>query len=292
MLNARGTYESDVTVTRVADDEYLIVSSAATTERDQDHIRRHLPPETDVTLFDATSSLAVFGVMGPRSRELLSRLSPDDLDDFPFGTSRSISLGHATVRATRITYVGELGWELYVPTEFAVGVYEDLLEAGSDLGVHRGGYYAIESMRLEKGYRAFGKELTPDYDPVEAGLLFACKLKTDLDFLGRTAVEESRATGPRRKLVSFQVSDTEPMLWGGELVLRDGVPAGQVTSAAWGETIGSCVGLAYLWDPDSDVIDAEWVRGASYEVNVGGDRYPVTVSLKPLYDSGNERIRS
>ena len=138
------------------------------------------------------------------------------------------------MRATRITYVGELGWELYVPTEFAVGVYEDLLEAGSDLGVHRGGYYAIESMRLEKGYRAFGKELTPDYDPVEAGLLFACKLKTDLDFLGRTAVEESRATGPRRKLVSFQVSDTEPMLWGGELVLRDGVPAGQVTSAAWG----------------------------------------------------------
>ena len=291
MLNARGTYESDVTVTRTAEDEYLIVSSAATTERDQDHIRRHLPTGTSATLVDVTSSLAVFGVMGPRSRELLSRLSPDDLDDFPFGTSRSISLGHATVRATRITYVGELGWELYVPTEFAVGVYEDLLAAGADLDVHRGGYYAIESMRLEKGYRAFGKELTPDYDPVEAGLLFACKLKTDVDFLGRAAVEKSRAAGPRRKLVSFQVDDPEPMLWGGELVLRDGVPAGQVTSAAWGETLGSCVGLAYLWDPDGAVVDAEWVRGASYEVNVGGDRYPVTVSLKPLYDPGNERIR-
>ncbi len=291
MLNARGTYESDVTVTRTADDEYLIVSSAATTERDQDHIRRHLPTGTSATLVDLTSSLAVFGVMGPRSRELLSRLSPDDLDDFPFGTSRSISLGHATVRATRITYVGELGWELYVPTEFAVGVYEDLLAAGADLDVHRGGYYAIESMRLEKGYRAFGKELTPDYDPVEAGLLFACKLKTDVDFLGRAAVEKSRAAGPRRKLVSFQVDDPEPMLWGGELVLRDGVPAGQVTSAAWGETLGSCVGLAYLWEPHGAVVDAEWVRGASYEVNVGGDRYPVTVSLKPLYDPGNERIR-
>ena len=201
MLNARGTYESDVTVTRMADDEYLIVSSAATTERDQDHIRRNLPSGASATLVDVTSSLAVFGVMGPRSRDLLSRLSPDDLDDFPFGTSRSISLGHATVRATRITYVGELGWELYVPTEFAVGVYEDLLAAGADLDVHRGGYYAIESMRLEKGYRAFGKELTPDYDPVEAGLLFACKLKTDIDFLGRAAVEESRAAGPRRKLV-------------------------------------------------------------------------------------------
>jgi 4-methylaminobutanoate oxidase (formaldehyde-forming) len=292
MLNARGTYESDVTVTRVAEDEYLIVSSAATTERDQDHVRRNLPSGASATLVDITSSLAVFGVMGPRSRDLLARLSPDDLDDFPFGTSRSISLGHATVRATRITYVGELGWELYVPTEFAVGVYEDLLAAGSDLDVHRGGYYAIESMRLEKGYRAFGKELTPDYDPVEAGLLFACKLKTDIDFLGRAAVEESRAARPRRKLVSFQVSDPEPMLWGGELVLRDGVPAGQVTSAAWGETLGSCVGLAYLWDPDGGPVDGEWVRGASYEVNVGGDRHPVTVSLKPLYDPANERIRS
>ena len=146
-------------------------------------------------------------------------------------------------------------------------------------------------MRLEKGYRAFGKELTPDYDPVEAGLLFACKLKTDIDFLGRTAVEQSRAAGPRRTLVSFQVCDPEPMLWGGELVLRDGVPAGQVTSAAWGETLGCCVGLAYLWDPGGAVVDAEWVRAASYEVNVGGDRYPVTVSLKPLYDPGNERVR-
>ena len=291
LLNARGTYESDVTVTRTAEQEFLVVSSAATTVRDQDHIRRHLPPGSTAVLSDVTSSLAVFGVMGPRSRELLARLTAADLDDFPFGTSRVISLGHATVRATRITYVGELGWELYVPVELAVGVYDDLLAAGADLGVARGGYYAIESLRLEKGYRAFGKELTPGYDPVEAGLLWACKLGTDVDFLGRAAVEKARAAGPRRRLVSFVVDSSEPMLWGGELVLRDGVAAGQVTSAAWGETTGSCVGLAYLWDPAGSVVDAAWVRGAAYEVNVGGDLFGLTVALRPPYDPGSERVR-
>lgn len=291
MLNARGTYESDVTVTRTAEQEFLVVSSAATTVRDQDHIRRHLPPGSTAVLSDVTSSLAVFGVMGPRSRELLERLTAADLDDFPFGTSRVISLGHATVRASRITYVGELGWELYVPVELAVGVYDDLLAAGADLGVARGGYYAIESLRLEKGYRAFGKELTPGYDPVEAGLLWACKLGTDVDFLGRAAVEKARAAGPRRRLVSFVVDSSEPMLWGGELVLRDGVAAGQVTSAAWGETTGACVGLAYVWDPAGSVVDAAWVRGAAYEVNVGGDLFGLTVSLRPPYDPGSERVR-
>jgi heterotetrameric sarcosine oxidase gamma subunit len=295
MLNARGTYESDVTVTRLSESEYLVVSSAATTERDQDHVRRNLPPGSSVAVVDLTSSHAVLGVMGPRSRELLSRLTSADLSSeaFPFGSSREIDLGHATVRATRITYVGELGWELYVPTEFAVGVHADLLSAGADLGVANGGYYAIESLRLEKGYRAFGRELTPDYTPVDAGLLFACKLRTDIDFLGRAAVERARAAGARRKLVSFSVDDPDVMLWGGELVLRDGEAAGQVTSGAWGATVGSGVGLAYLWDPAGGPVDADWVRGAaSYTVNVGGDLCPISVSLRPLVDPSGDRIRS
>ncbi len=285
MLNEHGTYESDVTVTRTSSDEFLVVASAATTERDLDHIGRHL---TDSSVTDVTSSLAVFGVMGPSSRGLLSALTPDPLD-FAFSHSRVISLGHATVRATRITYVGELGWELYVPVEFAVGVYEDLLSASAD--VARGGYYAIDSLRLEKGFRAFGRELTPDHNPVEAGLLFACKLKTDIDFLGRSAVESAREAGPRRRLVSFVVSSAEPMLWGGELVLRDGVPAGQVTSAAWGETVGACVGLAYLWSSDDSVVSREWIDSGAFEVDVGGSRHPVSVSLRPPYDPGNERVR-
>ncbi|TVZ05540.1 FAD-dependent oxidoreductase [Trebonia kvetii] len=294
MLNERGTYESDVTLTRLSAQEYLIVSSSATTVRDADHIRRRIRPDQRATLADVTSQYAVFGVMGPRSRDLLSRLTRADLrnEAHPFGTSREIDLGYATVRATRITYVGELGWELYVPAEFAVGVYEDLMRAGADLGVRNAGYYAIESLRLEKGYRAFGRELTPDYNPVEAGLLFTCKLATDIPFLGREAVEKAKAGGARNRLVSFAVGSEDPMLWGGELVLRDGVAAGQVTSGAWGETLGRCAGLAYLWDPDGGPIDTRWIGEGSYAVSVGGDVYPVTVSTKPPYDPAGHKIRA
>ncbi len=293
LLNERGTYESDLTVTRISATEYLLVSSAATTERDQDLIRRQIRDGQQVTVVDLTSGYAVYGVMGPRSRQLLSALSRSDLSDeaFPFGTSREIDLGYSTVRATRLTYVGELGWELYVPTDFAVGVYEDLMQAGEELGVRNGGYYAIESMRLEKGYRAFGRELSPEYNPVEAGLLFACKLRTDIPFLGREAVEKAKADGPRRKLVSFTADDPDVMLWGGELVLRDGDAAGQVMSAAWGASVGTGVGLAYVWDRAGAPIDAEWVRSGSYQVNVGGELTSVTVSLRPVFDPGGEHIK-
>ena len=292
LLNARGTYESDLTVTRTGAEEFLLVSSSATTERDQDWITRNIAAGTDARVIDVTSSYAVLGVMGPRSRELLSRLTDASLDDdaFPFSTSREIRLGYHTVRATRITYVGELGWELYVPTEFAVGVCEDLMREGADLGVTPAGYYAIESMRLEKGYRAFGRELTPDYNPVEAGLTFACKLKSDFDFLGREAVEKAKAAGPRRRLVSLVGSGHEPVLWGGELVLRDGHPVGQVTSAAWGEALGAYVGLGYLTDPDSGSVTRDWATSGEYEVDAGGVRGSVQVSLRPPYDPDGEKI--
>jgi glycine cleavage system aminomethyltransferase T/glycine/D-amino acid oxidase-like deaminating enzyme len=293
MLNDRGTYESDITVTRLTRDEFLLVSSAATTERDKDHIRRRIPPGSRAALTDVTSAYAVYGVMGPRSRELLSLLSRSDLSSagFPFGSSREIDLGYSTVRATRITYVGELGWELYVPAEFAAGVYQDLMAAGAALGVANGGYYAIESMRLEKGYRAFGRELTPDYNPVEAGLLFACKLGTDISFLGREAVEKARAAGPRRRLVSIVLADPEIMMWGSELVLRDGMPSGQVTSAAWGEAVGGSVGLAYIRHHGGDAVTADYARAGSYQVNVGGELCPATVYLRPPYDPAGDRVR-
>jgi 4-methylaminobutanoate oxidase (formaldehyde-forming) len=293
MLNERGTYESDVTLTRLAEDDYLIVSSAATTERDKDWIRRRIAPGPAGHARRRDVAYAVFGVMGPRSRELLSRLTRSDISDdaFPFGASRELDLGHSTVRATRITYVGELGWELYVPVEFAVGVYEDLMRTGADLGVVNGGYYAIESMRLEKGYRAFGRELTPDHGPLEAGLMFTCKLKSDLPFLGREALEKARAAGPQRRLVSFVVESAEPMLWGGELVLRDGHASGQVTSAAWGATLGRCVGLAYLWDRDGGPIDLDWIPQGSYQVDVGGTRVPVTVTTTSPYDPDRHKLR-
>jgi len=293
MLNERGTYESDLTVTRISELDYLMVSSAATTERDKHHITSRMPAGARATLLDVTSAYAVFGVMGPRSRDLLASLSGDDFSDaaFPFRASREVGLGYFTVRATRITYVGELGWELYVPAEFAVGVFELLSAAGAEFGLVNAGYYAIESMRLEKGYRAFGRELTPDYGPVEAGLTFACKLRTDISFLGREAVEKARADGPPRRLVSLVLADPDTMMWGGELVLRDGVAVGQVTSAAWGAALGATVGLAYVWDPSDDVVTPEFVRTGSYQVNVGGEVQAVTVALRPPFDPESERVR-
>ena len=293
ILNRRGTYEADVTVTRLADEEFLVVSSAATTVRDLDWIRRHVPVGDQVSVVDLTSSYAVFGVMGPRSRELLTRLSPDAFDDvsFPFATSREVRLGQARVRATRITYVGELGWELYVPTELASGVYDLLFEAGDDLGVRPAGYYTIEALRLEKGYRAFGRELTSDVDPVTAGLTFACKLDSGIDFLGRDAVERVRSSGPARRLLSFVADDNPAFAWGGELVLRDGQPVGQVTSASWGASLGAVVGLALVGDRDTGRTSLGWARSGSWSIDVAGARRPISVGTRPPYDPSGLRLR-
>lgn len=292
ILNHRGTYEADLTVTRTSQTEYLLVSSAATTVRDIDWIRRHVPDGAQVEVVDVTSAYAVFGVMGPRSRELLTELSTDSFaeQDFPFGTSREVGLGRASVRATRLTYVGELGWELYVPTELAVGVYTDLLARGRDLGVVPAGYYAIESMRLEKGYRAFGRELTTDTGPVEAGLTFACKLRTDHDFIGRAAVQSARSAGPARRIVSFVVRDPAAYPWGGELVLRDGVPVGQVTSAAWGAAVGAGVGLALIGDRTTGSAGADWVRSGRYEIDLAGVRHEISVGLRSPFDPDGEKL--
>ncbi|MFC6344121.1 aminomethyltransferase family protein, partial [Nocardioides hankookensis] len=274
-LNARGTYEADLTVTRTGTDSFLLVSSSATTVRDLDWLARHGVPAQDVT-----EAYAVLGVMGPRSRALLSTMSDDDWSEggFPFATSREVQVAGLAVRATRMTYVGELGWELMVPVADAGTVY-DAVKAG---GARDAGYYAIESLRLEKGYRAFGRELTPDYGPVEAGLVFATALSGAKDFLGRAALEEHRmelaAGGARRRLVSLVVDSPEPMLWGGELLLRDGSPAGQVTSAAWGETVGSCVGLGYV--RHDGPVTSDWLASGSFEVDVAGERYAVRPTLR------------
>jgi heterotetrameric sarcosine oxidase gamma subunit len=292
MLNRRGGYEADVTVTRIAADEYLLVTSAGSPVRDLNWLSRHIRPDQHVSVTDVSSSYAVFGVMGPNSRRLLSRVTSADLtnESFPFSTSRTIDVGYATVRATRITYVGELGWELCVPVEFAAGVYAELMSAGADLGVVNAGYYAINSLRLEKGYRAWGSDLTPDHNPVEAGLQFACKLKTDVDFLGRAAVEAARASGVRRRLASFVLADRDAMMWGGELLLRDGRPAGQLTSAAWAPTLGAGVGLGYV--TSAEAVTADWLKTGHYQINVGGQHIDATISLAPLYDPNSTKIKA
>ena len=294
VLNERGTYEADVTLTRLAEDTYLWVTSSASVVRDRDWIQRHMARAMRVNVNDVSGELAVLGVMGPASRALLQGLSKADLanDAFPFGTSREIDLGNFTVRATRITYVGELGWELYVPTEFAVGVFEMLTQAGAAFDLRHAGYYAINAMRLEKGYRAFGTELNPDYNPAEAGLLFTTKLKSTIAFLGRQALERARSSGVRRRLVSFVLEDPDVMMWGGELMLHNGVGTGQVTSAALGSSIGSCVGLGYVWMPDGSVIDEARFADQSWSINVSGRVIPAAVSLAAPFDPTSSRIRN
>jgi glycine cleavage system aminomethyltransferase T/glycine/D-amino acid oxidase-like deaminating enzyme len=287
-LNARGTYEADLTVTRTGDETFLLVSSSATTVRDLDWIARHLPPGVEVEVGDRTEDLSVIGVMGPRSRDLLELVSEGDWaeESMPFATSHPVRIGDVGPRATRMTYVGELGWELVVPVADALAVYDTLRTAGDELALADAGYHAIESLRLEKGYRAFGRDLTPDLTPAEAGLVFATDLgsrrRSGKDFLGREAltVQRERLQGPveRRRLVSFVLEDPDPMVWGGELLLRDGEPAGQVTSAAYGATAGASVGLALLrWDRPVRQKDLDT---SVFEIDLAGVRHRARVTLR------------
>ncbi len=293
LLNRHGGYEADVTITRLSEFEWLFVTSAASPVRDRVWLERHRADHERVEILDVSNAYATLGVMGPNARDLLGRLCDADLSDeqFAFSTSREISLGYATVRATRITYVGELGYELYVPVEFARSVDEDLHHAGDDLGLLDAGYYTINSLRLDKGYRAFGAELTPDFSPLEAGLMFTAKLESGVDFIGREAIEARRALGASRRLGSFVLEDPSLMLWGGELVLGPEGACGQVTSAAWSATLGASVGLAWLWHRDGSPMAIADVNEGSYEVRVRDRDVPARFSTKPLYDPSNSRIR-
>ena len=293
MLNERGGYESDLTVMRLAADRFLIVTGSAQAVHDADWIRRNIPADAHVTLTDVTSAYAVLALMGPKSRDILGRLTSADLsgEGFPFATIREIDIGYAMAYANRMTYVGELGWELIVPTEFAVGVYEALQEAGRDLGLVDCGYYALEALRLEKGYRAWSRELTPDIDPYQAGLAFAVALDKPGGFIGRDAVAAAKARGtPSRRIVQFTVDDAGPMLWGGELILRDGRPVGEVRSAAYGHTLGRSVALALI--EHAGGVDRAFLEGGRFEVELAGERFAVTAHLAAAYDPKGLRVKA
>ncbi len=295
MLNERGGYESDFTVTMLSHNEYMIVTGSAQAVRDRDVIERAfaaLPDAPRREVVDITSMYAVMAVMGPKSRELLQRVSTADLSvSFPFGSSRSIDIGYATVRATRLTYVGELGWELYVPVEFAVGVYEALMEAGKELGVANAGYYVIDSLRLEKGYRAWGRELSPEINPYEAGLGFAVKLDKPGGFRGRDALVGVDRSAVKRRVVSLVIDASHTNVWGNELILRNGMPIGSITSAAFGHTIGKPVALGLITRTDG-IADRAWIESGQYEIDLAGERYAATVSLRAPYDADSRRIKS
>ncbi len=291
-LNERGGIEADLTVTRLDDDRYLVVTAVATQARDMDWLSRHLPADAHVTVTDVTSGLAVFGVMGPRARDLLQPLTDADLSNeaFPFGAAREIDLGYARVTALRLTYVGELGWELYVPTEFAAHVYEAIVGAGTDHGLTHAGYHAMNSLRLEKAFRHWGHDITDEDTPLEAGLSFAVAWDKPGGFIGREALEAQRAAGFGKRLVQFKLDDPEPLLYHDEPILRDGEVVGHTTSGMYGHTVGAAVGMGYVTTP-VDLPRAE-VLDAAFELQVNGERVPATASFRAFYDPGAERPKA
>jgi 4-methylaminobutanoate oxidase (formaldehyde-forming) len=293
MLNERGTFESDVTLARLGRDKFLMITGSAQVTRDADWIGRNTDQGANVTLTDVTGGWTVLSVMGPHSRKLLQKVSPADFSNaaFPFGTIREVGVGYATVLASRRTYMGELGWELYVPAEFAVTVFETLHGAGAEFGLRDMGYYGIEGLRIEKGYRAWGRELTPDDTPWQAGLGWAVKLDKPGGFIGREALVDARAKPLARRLVSVVLADREPLLWGGEALLRDGRPVGDLTSAGYGHTVGASVGLGYVSRADGQAIDLAWLEAGTFEVDLAGVRLAAKVGLKAPYDPAGARIK-
>ncbi len=292
MLNERGGIEADLTITRLAPDSYFIVTGAPVATHNFDWIRRNIPADARVSLTDMTSAYAVIGLMGPRSRELLARVTDTDLSNeaFPFLTAREIEVGYAPVRALRITYVGELGWELYIPTEFAAGVYDALVAAGGDLGPRLAGYHAMDSLRSEKAYRHWGHDITGEYTPLEAGLGFAVALAKNVPFVGRDALLRQREDGLRRRLVSFTLDDPEPLLYHDEPIWRDGAIVGRITSGSYGHLLGRAVGMGYVAN-GGEVIDAEFIKSGRYEIEIARERFPATAHLRPPYDPKSERVR-
>jgi 4-methylaminobutanoate oxidase (formaldehyde-forming) len=289
MLNHKGGIECDLTVARLAEDEFYIVTGTGFATHDFDWISRHLTG--DCQLVDVTSGSAVLSLMGPEAREILSRVCDDDLSNaaFRFGSARWISVAKCPVLALRVTYVGELGWELHIPVEYAVTVYEALMAAGAGLGLVNAGYRAIETLRLEKGYRAWGADIGPDHTPVEAGLGWAVKMRSNADVIGRGAVEAQMAGGVKKWLATFSAGP-EVVLLGRETIYRDGERVGWLSSGGYGHTVGRAIGMGYVRQPGG--VSEVFVRSGVYELEVASERVPAVVHLEPLYDPSGLRVRA
>ena len=290
MLNDRGGIECDLTCVRTAIDEYYIVTGTGFATHDFDWIRRNIPDDLKAELIDVTSSNAVLSLFGPKARDILAACTRDDVGNeaFPFGKARRIGIAGCPVLALRITYVGELGWELHLPTEYAQTVYDALHEAGKEFGLRNAGYRAIETLRLEKGYRAWGSDIGPDHTPDEAGLGWAVKMKTNADFKGRSAVQAQRENGVKKMLATF-TTDGDVILSGRETIYRNGERCGWLSSGGYGHTLGKSIGIGYVRNPDG--VTREHVLSADYELEVGTERVKADVTLAPLYDPKMERIK-
>ena len=287
MLNRRGGIECDFTVTRLEEDRFFIVTGTAFGNHDLGWMRKHDPRDGSVTLDDVGAARACLGLWGPRARDILQPLTDADLsnDAFPYLTAQRINVGSIPCLALRVTYVGELGWELYCPIDRGLELWDALWRAGTPLGLVAGGYRAIDSMRLEKGYRVWSTDITPEDNPFEAGLGFAVRLGKAVDFIGKDALTKAKAEGVTRRLRPLLLEDGSAIALGGEPVRIDGRTAGRVTSGGYGYTIDRSIAYAYL--PSKQA-----APGTTADVQVFGRWVPATVAREPLYDPAGERIRS
>jgi len=291
MLNQRGGIEADVTVSRLGEQRFYLVTGTGFANHDSAHLRRHFQPEARARLQDVTSAYVCISVMGPASREILQPIAEADLGNgaFPFATCQQIFIGGAPVIAVRVTFVGELGWELHVPTEYAVTLYDAIKSAGRAHGIKDAGYRAIDSLRLEKGYRVWSADIGPDYTPYEAGLGFAVRLGKNTDFIGRAALAAAKGKPLERRLVTL-TADPDVVLLGRETIYRDGKRVGWLSSGGFGHTVGRSIGLGYLRGNGS-LEDKDLLEG-SYELEVRMKRVPAKIHLAALYDPKGERVRS
>jgi 4-methylaminobutanoate oxidase (formaldehyde-forming) len=291
MLNARGGIECDLTIARLTADRFYIVTGTGFATHDADWITRNIPPGMDAHLEDVTSAFATLALMGPRARDVLQTLTRDEISNsaFPFGTIRHLNIAGAPVRALRVTYVGELGWELHIPVEFALTVYDALMQAGAAHGISNAGYRAIETLRLEKAYRAWGSDIGPDHTPLEAGLGWALKLRGNTPFLGREALEAQRLGPLRKRLCGFIVEDPEIILLGRETIYRNGERAGWLTSGGFGHTIGRPIGYGYIRHPDG--VDDAYLTTGTYELDIATDRIPCRLQRTAPYDPALARVK-
>ncbi|MBB6410549.1 GcvT family protein [Mesorhizobium sangaii] len=288
MLNQRGGIESDLTVSRLSETAYFLVVPGATLQRDLAWLRKHLTDEF-VVVTDVTATEAVLCLMGPDSRKLIQKVSPNDFSNEanPFGTFQEIEIGMGLARAHRVTYVGELGWELYVSTDQAAHVFEAIDEAGADVGLKLCGLHTLDSCRIEKAFRHFGHDITDEDNVLEAGLGFAVKTAKS-DFIGRDAVLRKKEAGLSRRLVQFRLKEPQPLLFHNEAILRDGKIVGPITSGNYGHHLGGAIGLGYV--PCQGESEAD-VLASSYEIEIAGERFAAEASLKPMYDPKSERTR-
>tara|TARA_R110002095_G_scaffold212157_1_gene201008 strand:- start:5926 stop:8376 length:2451 start_codon:yes stop_codon:yes gene_type:complete len=291
MLNDHGGIECDLTVARIGPEEYYIVTGTGFATHDFNWISRNIPPGMKAKLIDITPTMSVLSLMGPHARRILEVVTPDDVSNpaFPFATFKTLTIAGCPVRAMRITYLGELGWELHLPVEQAGTVYDMLMAAGREFGLANAGYRAIESCRLEKGYRAWGSDIGPDHTPLEAGLGWAVKLKAGRDFKGRAAIEAQKRDGVRKMLACFTVDDPDIVLLGRETIYRNGERVGWLSSGGYGHTIAKSIGYGYVRSAAG--VDVDFVLDGTYELDVALTRVPCEVHLKPLVDPSMKRIK-